>query len=391
MFPCTDVYNANFDSTSDIVINQGGTYSSKTYSIMQVLFSLAISKPGSIITVTGEDIPNLKRGSLRDAQSILQSSPELQTTTSGYNGTERIFKFHSGSIIEFVSYMNEQDARNGKRDYLFINEAQGVSWAIAEQLINRTKVRSFIDYNPSFAFWPHENLIQPGVFGNKKVQLIISDHRHNRFLTDEQHEHIEKRAKEDPEWGRVYARGLTGKVEGLVYRNWDIVDAIPEQAKPIGCGLDFGYTNDPTALPKVYMMDNELYIDLLIYEPGLTNPDIARRMKELELQHLETIADSAEPKSIKEISNEGIRIVPAEKGKDSVKNGIDILKRYKMHVTRRSYPLIRELNSYKWKEDKISGKPGPEPVDFNNHALDALRYLALEKLGKSNSGIYAIQ
>lgn len=390
MFLCTDVYHANFNSTADIVVDQGGTYSSKTYSIMQVLFSLAISKPGIIITVTGEDIPNLKRGSLRDAQSILQGSPELQTTTSGYNGTERIFKFHSGAIIEFVSYMNEQDARNGKRDYLFINEAQGVSWAIAEQLINRTKTRTFIDYNPSFAFWPHEKLIQPGVFGNKKVQLIISDHRHNTFLTQEQHDHIEKRALEDPEWGKVYARGKTGKIEGLVYRNWDIVDSIPEQAKLIGNGLDFGYTNDPTALVQVWMMDNELWVDLLIYEPGLTNPEIVKRMIDLKVTG-ETIADSAEPKSIKEMSNEGVRISAVEKGKDSIANGIDILKRYKMHVTRRSYALIKELNSYKWKEDKLTGKPGPEPVDFNNHALDALRYLALMKLGKSNAGIYALR
>lgn len=387
MFPATDVYYANHISTADIVVNQGGTYSSKTYSIMQELFSLAISNPNVIITVTGEDIPNLKRGSLRDAQSILQSSAELQTTTSGYNATERIFKFHSGSIIEFVSYMNEQDARNGKRDYLFINEAQGVSWAIAEQLINRTKTRSFVDYNPSFAFWPHEQLIQPGKFGNKIVQLIISDHRHNTFLTKEQHEHIEERAKQDPEWGKVYARGMTGKVEGLIFRNWDIVDEIPKDAKLVANGLDFGYTNDETALPRVWMMDNELYIDLLIYETGLTNPDIAKKVRELNIEG-EIIAESAEPKSIKELSNEGLFITPVTKGKDSVVNSIDILKRYKMHITRSSYALIKELNSYKWREDKVTGKSINEPVDFNNHAIDALRYVALSKLGKNNSGVY---
>lgn len=386
MFKTGRLYLANLESTADIVVNQGGTYSSKTYSIMQVLFSLAISKPGSVITVTGEDIPNLKRGSLRDAQTILNSSPELQTTTSGYNGTERIFKFYSGSIIEFVSYENEQDARNGKRDYLFINEAQGISWAIAEQLINRTNKRVFIDYNPSFAFWPHEQLIQPGKFGNKKVQLIISDHRHNPFLTQEQHDHIEKRAQEDPEWGKVYARGKTGKIEGLIFRNWDIVDSVPENARFVANGMDFGYTNDPTAVVSVYMMDNELYLDLRVYESGLTNQQIAGKYRELSITG-ETIADSAEPKSIAELTNEGLFVTPASKGKDSVNSSIDILKRYRLHVTRRSYALIKELNSYKWREDKVTGKPINEPVDFNNHAIDAIRYVALEKLGYSSGPV----
>jgi phage terminase large subunit len=388
VFKTSTLYTANLYSKAQVVINQGGTYSGKTYSIMQVLFSLAISKPGAIITVTGEDIPNLKRGSLRDAQTILSNSEELQTTTSGYNGTERIFKFNSGSIIEFVSYMNEQDARNGKRDYLFINEAQGISWGIAEQLINRTNIRTFIDYNPSFAFWPHEKLIYPGKFGNKSVQTIISDHRHNPFLSKDQHDHIEKRSVEDPEWGKVYGRGLTGRIEGLIFRNWDIVDEIPKAAEYKGTGLDFGFTNDPTAAVRVWMMDQEIYVDCPVYESGLVNPEIAKRIKDF---GGEVIADSAEPKSIKEIQMEGVFITGALKGKDSVNTSIDILKRYKIHVLRSAVHLIKELNSYKWRTDKATGLTINEPVDFNNHAIDALRYFALNKLSKLGGGWYGIR
>lgn len=381
MFNCSPVYYATLNSTADIVVNQGGTYSTKTYSIIQVLFSLAISQPGKIITITGEDIPNLKRGSLRDAQTVLASSPELQSTTSGYNATERIFKFHSGSIIEFVSYMNEQDARNGKRDYLFINEANGISWEIAEQLINRTNVRTFIDYNPSAEFWAHEKLIYPKMFGNKSVQLIISDHRHNPFISQDMHDHIEKRALEDPEWGRVYARGLTGKIEGLIFRNWSRIDDLPKEpdgkikAEYLGTGLDFGFTNDPTAVIDVYRYNGELILDEVLYSAGLTNPEIAAKLDRKKAY----FADSAEPKSIEEIRRLGYNITATQKGADSIVNSIDILKRFKISITARSFNLIKEFNAYKWRQDK-DGRTINEPVDFLNHGIDAVRYFALMKL-----------
>lgn len=375
MFNCSPVYYATLNSTADIVVNQGGTYSTKTFSIIQVLFSLAISQPGKIITITGEDIPNLKRGSLRDAQTVLASSPELQSVTSGYNASERIFKFRSGSIIEFVSYMNEQDARNGKRDYLFINEAQGIRWEVAEQLINRTNTRTFIDYNPSAEFWVHEKLIYPKMFGNKSVQLIISDHRHNPFISQEMHDHIEKRALEDPEWGRVYARGLTGKIEGLIFRNWQRIDAVPEKAEYLGSGVDFGFTNDPTAVIDVYRFNGELVLDEVVYLNGLTNPEIAAKLVRNHIY----FADSAEPKSIEEIRRLGYNISATEKGPDSIVNSIDILKRFKINITARSYNLIKEFNAYKWRQDR-DGRTINEPVDFLNHGIDATRYLALMKL-----------
>lgn len=389
MFDTTVVYQSCWESRDDIVVQQGGTWSGKTYGIMQCLFSLAVSG-NYIITVVGQDIPNLKRGALRDAQTIESTSPILKQLIQSYNASDRIYKFFSGSIIEFVSYANEQDARNGKRDFLFINEANGITWNIAEQLINRTRIRSFIDYNPSSPFWAHKNLITPKKFGNKTVQFVRSWHIHNTFLTPDQHEHIEKRTLENPEWGRVYGRGNTGKIEGLIFKDWDTIDEIPKDAMIVATGVDFGYTVDPTTIVNVYKMNNELYVDLLCYENELTNPKIAEKLKSFGITK-GVIADSAEPKSIAEIRNEGVWVEPANKGKDSVLNSIDILKRYKIHVTSRSGKLIEELYGYKWKVDKMTLEMLQEPDDRQkDHAIDALRYVALNKLAVNNSGNYTI-
>lgn len=386
MFKTTPLYSANFYATEDIVVNQGGTYSSKTYTINQVLFSLAISESNRIITIVGESIPNLKKGAMRDFETFIGLN-DLSGFFQSQNKTERVYKTMSGSTIEFTSYVTAQDAHSGKRDYLFINEAPGISWAIAEQLINRTNVRAFIDYNPSIPFWAHEKLLRTKQFGAKKVKLIISDHRHNPFLSKEQHDHIEMRSVEDPEWGKVYGRGLTGKVEGLILRNWTMCEEIPKEATLLANGLDFGFTNDPSASLAVYKMDNELWIDELLYSTGLTNDKIAEALKPI---HGVFVCDSAEPKSIAELRNFGIKVEPAVKGADSVVNSIDILKRYKLNVTRRSVNLIKELNSYKWRVDKATGNAINEPVDFLNHLIDALRYVALNKLKPYPSGSYSL-
>jgi phage terminase large subunit len=386
MFKTTPLYLANYEATEDIIVNQGGTYSSKTYTINQVLFSLAISEPNRIITIVGESIPNLKKGAMRDFDNFIGLN-DLSAYFQSQNKTDRVYKTNSGSTIEFTSYVTAQDAHSGKRDYLFLNEAPGISWAIAEQLINRTNIRTFIDYNPSIPFWVHEKLLTTRQFGAKKVKLIISDHRHNPFLSKEQHEHIELRSIEDPEWGKVYGRGLTGKVEGLVFRNWVTCEAIPKDATLLANGLDFGFTNDPSASLAVYKQDGELFIDELLYSTGLTNDKLAEQLKD---KHGVFICDSAEPKSIVELRNFGLKVEPAIKGADSIQNSIDMLKRYKMNITSRSVNLIKELNSYKWKVDKVTGNNTREPVDYLNHAIDALRYVALNRLKPYPSGTYTI-
>lgn len=386
MFQCSAVYAANYNSTSDILINQGGTSSGKTYSILQVLFSIAISVPRATITVVGETIPNLKSGALRDALDIYSKSEELKSLVVNYNKSDRIFEFKSGSIIEFKSYMDSQSAKSGKRDYLFINEANGISMDIFNELHLRTRVRTYIDYNPNYEFWVHEHLI-----GKPNVQLIISDHRHNPFISDKIRSKIEALKDIDLELWNVYARGRTGKVEGLIFRNWIRSFIFPRDAKLIGYGLDFGFTNDPTAIVEMRQYEGELHIKELCYESGLTNNDISNRLHELGVnQYDDIVCDSAEPKSIEELRRLGWRVEGANKGPDSIINSIDILKRYKMNIVGDSNNLIKELNTYKWKVDRTTGKSINEPIDYLNHSLDAIRYIALNKLAHNNKGVYHI-
>jgi len=375
------LFKQNFYSTAHIVINQGGTSSGKTYAIEQVLFCLACNNEKLVITVVGQDIPKLKAGAIRDAFSIYESSEAIQAMVKCFNKTDRIFEFRNGSSIEFKSYGNAQDAKAGKRDYLFINEANGIPWDVYCELSLRTRSRIFIDFNPNIAFWVHDNLV-----GKPGVQLIISDHRHNPFLSGQMRDKIESLRSVDEQKWRVYARGLTGKINGLVLNNWDVCDKIPDDAKPLACGLDFGFTNDATACIMVYKQNGALWIDELFYETGLTNPDISLKLTaNLVSKGTEIVADSAEPKSIEELRRLGWRISPAKKGADSINISIDILKRYPLHVTRQSINLHNELNRYKWKNDR-SGRALNEPVDAWNHLIDALRYVALNKLGAERTG-----
>lgn len=388
MFEASVLYSANYNSQSKIVINQGGTSSGKTYSIMQVLCTLAIQTSNLIITVAGQDVPNLKAGPVRDVLTIIRDSPILKTYIEKYNQSNRELWFTNGSMIEFKSYDNEQDAHSGKRDYLFVNEANGIPFGIFKHLQLRTKKKTFLDYNPSAEFWVHEIVLK-----NKdlypSVELLISDHRHNPFIPDELHEAIERLKFEDEETWKVYARGLTGRIMGLVLKNWFVMpggEQIPKEAKVVANGLDFGFTNDETGCIEVYLHNGELWVNELIYETGLTNQDISKQLGWLGVgKNRLIVADSAEPKSIEELRREGWNVVGAEKGADSIKNSIDILKRYKINVTANSVNLRKELNRYIWKKDK-TGKTTNEPIDAWNHLIDPLRYIALNKLRINSVG-----
>ena len=375
MFNCSPVFYENYKATEKVLINQGGTASSKTYSIMQLLYYKAINEPKSIITVVGESLPNLRKGAYRDAEIIFGDNKFLQSQLQSWNKTERIIYFKNGSLIEFVSFENEQSAKNGKRDYLFLNEANGITYQIYWQLYIRTRKQTFLDYNPTAEFWAHTKVI-----GQPDTKLIISDHRHNPFLTPEDHKRIEDIKNVDEELWKVYARGLTGKIEGIIFRNWAVCEKIPDDAELIAYGIDFGFTNDPTGIIEVYKQSGELWVNEMCYETKLTNLDICNKLRDFGVKpENEIIADSAEPKSIQEIYAEGFNIHPAIKGPDSIKNGIDVLKRYKINVTVNSHNLKKELYSYIWKKDK-TGKMLNEPIDAYNHLIDPLRYVALNKL-----------
>ena len=369
-----ELFRENYESDKRFLVNQGGTSSGKTYTIMQVLIVFAIMEAGCIITVVGQDFPNLRVGAFRDAKTIIRGSEWLSAFFK-VNESLHYIQGRNGSVIEFNSYADEQEAKNGKRDYLFANEANGISYEIFWQLQIRTRKKVFLDYNPTSRFWAHDKII-----GRKDALLIISNHRNNHFLSEEEHERIE--GIEDDELWKVYARGLTGKLEGVVFTNWDIVDELPPQGewKMSARGLDFGFTNDPSALERVVLAHGELWIDEELYDTGYTNPMLAKAMKEAGVRRNDVvIADCAEPKSIAEIKAEGIYIVPSVKGGDSINVGIDILKRYKIHITRRSKGLIENMQAYKWKKDR-DGKRTNSPIDAYNHGIDAVRYVALSKL-----------
>ena len=377
LYKVTELYDANLSAKERTVVNQGGTSSGKTYAIMQVLSFLAITDPRSVTTVVGQDVPNLKKGAYRDAMAIREGSATLLALFPYVNEGERIIKCVNGSIIEFSSFKDAQDAKSGKRDYLFVNEANGIPYEVYWQLAIRTRKRVFVDYNPTARFWVHDK-----VLGRSDVRLIISDHRKNGFLTAEEHARIE--GIEDRELWKVYARGLTGMIAGLVLTNYDIVDGLPPRDEwKMSCrGMDFGFTNDPTALEHVVEAHGELWIDEEIYSTGLTNPDIAERAKGQGITRDDMIiADCAEPKSIRELQAAGLWVVPSLKGADSIVSGLDILKRYRLHITRRSVGMISNVQSYKWATDR-DGNLTNKPEDCNNHGIDAVRYVGLAKLAQ---------
>ena len=375
LFEVSDLFMANKETEERTVVNQGGTSSGKTYSIMQLLFEMAMNEPDLVVTIVGQDIPNLKKGAYRDAKTILNQSPILQVWFPYINESERVILCINGSVLEFTSFKDEQDAKSGKRDVLFINECDGIAYGIYWQLDMRTRRKVFLDYNPSARFWVHDNVI-----GRKNVKLIISDHRCNPFLSKEEHEKIEK--IEDYELWKVYARGKTGKLKGLIFPEFRIVDRMPEvlECKGNWYGLDFGYTNDPTALENMRLAHGELWVDELLFEAGYDNPMIARVMKTNGIMRRDVvIADCAEPKSISEINSFGFNVRPSSKGPDSIKNGIQILQRYKINVTRRSTGIIQEMKRYKWKVDK-NGVMLNVPIEVWNHGIDAIRYVSLKTL-----------
>jgi phage terminase large subunit len=381
------VYEPLRTGTKKTVVHQGGSSSGKTYGILQWLFQTGAEKPGIVITVVGQDIPNLRVGAYRDAQNILASDEVLSKwyPSEFHNKSNRTFKCVNGSVIEFNSYSDSQDAKSGKRDVLFINEANGVSYEIYEQLRIRTTERIIIDFNPSASFWAHERL-----FHDPAVEWVVTTFRDNTFINDSVRdailsyeptpENIKRGTANEYRW-KVYGLGEVGRLEGLVFPDFRVEPNYPDETKWRVFGMDFGYTNDPTTLIEIGLHAGELYWRELIYETGLTNPDISKELHALGFNKNELIiADSAEPKSIEELRRMGWNVKPAVKGADSIMNGIDMIKRYKVNVYAKSRNLIDEFSSYTWKKDR-NGNAMNVPIDAHNHGIDAGRYALQYLLG----------
>jgi len=374
----------------DLVVHQGGSSSGKTYGILQYLFSVGAANPNEIITVVGQDIPNLKVGAYRDAQNILDDSEALRDWYPAelHNKSNRSFRCVNGSLVEFNSYSDEQDAKSGKRQRLFVNEANGVPYEVFEQLRMRTTKQVIIDFNPSAEFWAHKRL--------QEAHWVITSFRDNAFISpavrerilsyEPTKENIERGTADKYRWD-VYGLGKVGRLEGLVLPNWER-GRFPDDYKWRIYGLDFGYTNDPTALVEIRLHRGNLHVKEHLYRSGLTNQDISREMERIGIDRNELIiADSAEPKSIEEINRMGWHIRGAIKGKDSINQGIDILKRYKVIVEGEN--IAKELNSYIWAKDR-NGNLLNKPIDSFNHCIDAMRYAVSYKTRHEKSFIGAL-
>ena len=292
----------------------------------------------------------------------------------------------NNNLVEFISLDQPQKVRGRKRDLLFINEANELFWEDWQQLIFRTNGRIIIDYNPSDEFhWIYEK-----VKVRDDADFYITTYLDNPFLPDTIINEIERLKETDANYWRVYGLGQVGKSVATIF-DVALCDNIPVHARHIGYGMDFGYTNDPTTLVSVFIHDTAMYVKEMIYRTGMTNRDISNDLNRLQIGRREEIyADSAEPKSIDEIYRMGWNIKPATKGRDSINIGIDMLKRYKIYVTKDSTNTIKEFRNYKWKEDK-NGNILNTPIDMFNHSIDATRYLVYNKLARPNLGKYAIR
>jgi phage terminase large subunit len=369
-----------------LVVHQGGSSSGKTYGILQYLFQVGAQNPGEVITVVGQDIPNLRVGAYRDAQNILASDPVLSAwwPTDKHNKSNRTFTSVNGSIIEFNSYSDEQDSKSGKRDRLFINEANGVPYEVFEQLRIRTAKQVIIDFNPSAEFWAHERL-----HGTDGVTWVVTTFRDNAFINpsvrdgilayEPTPENIKRGTSNEYRW-KVYGLGEVGRLEGLVFPDFKTTQSWPDEYKWRVFGMDFGYSNDPTTLVECRYYAGGLYVKQHIYCKGLTNPDISDELVRIGHSPNECIyADAAEPKSIEELNRLGWWVKAAPKGPDSVLNGIDGIKRYPVHIHTNSKDVIGEFSSYTWAKDR-NGRATNKPIDAFNHSIDALRYALQARL-----------
>lgn len=389
MFQRTSVINKILALNKFVKGIQGGTSAGKTFGILPILIDIAAKNPLSEISVVAESIPHLKRGAMKDFKKIMVETKRWVDTR--WNASDFKYNFANGSQIEFFSADSDAKLRGARRDYLYMNECNNMTFHAYTELASRTKQGIYLDWNPTNEFWFHTDLQS-----DNDVDFIIVNYKDNEACPESALNFIEKAKVKSLtsaywlNWYKVYGLGEIGSLQGAIFENWQQCKEIPITAEFISYGMDWGFTNDPTTLVGVWKQNDNLYIKEFIYSRGLTNDAIAAKLKELSIKPTDDIiADSAEPKSIQEVFNYGFNIKPASKGPDSIKNGIDVLLRYKLFITQDSTNIIKELRSYKWDTDK-DGKAINKPIDYMNHSIDALRYVALNKLANLNSGRYTI-
>jgi len=384
-----NVFDMNFfDSKKRIVVNRGGTRSGKTYSIMQMFAKWLITgeiREGQIIekgiaSVVRKTFPSLRRSAMRDFEEILNDwglYGRVQHLKS-----ENLYKY-KGRTVEFFSADNEEKLKGSKRAILYCNESNELDYKKEFfQLLIRTTDLILVDLNPSDPYtWVKTVLEDKRQYVQKDVDVIVSNYKDNPFLPDELVREIE--AIDDPDFINVYVRGEYGTIKGVIFEKFNIVDSFPKECKKVAIGLDFGYTNDPTAIYKCGVIGKDLFIHEIAYEYAMDNDLIGSVLP----RNIEIFCDSAEPKSIDYIRKKyKVWTKAVKKGADSVRYGIDLLKQYRLNFVSGSEGIIKEQKLYKWAT--IKGTPINKPIDNFNHAWDAVRYYAISKLS-GNRGIVA--
>ena len=364
MYKLTTAYNKISALNKRIRIIQGGTSASKTISVLIYLISVAQSNSNLTISIVSESLPHLRRGAIKDFINIMKTHNYYKDER--WNKSEFTYRFETGSIIEFFSADQSAKLRGGRRDILFINECNNIDFNSYQELEVRTKLFIFLDFNPVAEFWVHSE-IMPN-FEHDFIKLTYKD---NEALDPRIIQSIESRRISNPNWWRVFGEGEVGINEGQIYTNWELIDEVPEQARLERYGLDFGYTNDPSACISIHYYNESYILNEEFYASSLSNRNIADLLKAL--PEALVIADSAEPKSIDEIMLLGVNIKGAEKGAGSVNQGIQLVQDQKLYVTKSSTNLIKDLRNYLWKVDK-AGKALNVPSHEFSHSPDALRY-----------------
>lgn len=379
----------------NVFVIRGGQGASKTISILELIIQSLLSSEKEA-TVLSSELSKMKRTVIRDYKKICKDWGVI-ANENDYNRSESKHEYPNDSYLDFLGADVNDVGKGFRRDILYINEADKMDIETAIQFISRAKL-TIIDYNPDSLFWGDDfindrNFITLTFEDNEylsesEVKSILEYKEkgfHNTNLPSDKL-FIESNIKSNywaNKW-KVYGLGLIGALDGIIFDDWREIDEVPLGAELIGIGLDWGFTNDPTAAEKVFKQGNNLYVDEILYQTGLTNSDIITTLKSLGItKHMRIIADSAEPKSIEDLRRAGFSIEGADKGVDSIRNSIDTLKQHNVFITRRSKNIIRERNSYKWSKNDSS-----KPEDANNHGIDGIRYVALNRINK-NVGRYS--
>ena len=357
-----------------ITVNRGGTSSGKTYNILMAIPLIAWKHPGSTTTVIGQDIPNLKKGAIRDMANIVNSNPEIAQLIRSYNKTDRIYTLKNGSIIEFTSYEDGQDARSGKREFAFFNEVNGISYDIFDAVYVRTSIHTWVDFNPSSEFWLTEKKFEQ----REDVRVIKSTYEHNPFLRrsvidriksyEPTEENIAKGTADEYRW-KVYGQGEYAPLEGAIFQRWEIGRFDPQYF--VGYGMDFGST-DPTTIVEVAIdEDNKrIYARQRLYKTHMSSAEITNKVKEVCGYESMVVADRAEMLTINTMRQENINCLPCFKRPGIVAERIRWIQDYTLIIDPDSPDIQNELRNYKWADKKSN-----TPIDDYNHALDALGYL----------------